>query len=149
MPVAVILGNFDLQKMSYKQKNPLDRRNLCELDHDYATLNMILRDITTKVLSLCFAIMNLWCTITELQPSTGQILVKWVIFYPFIPRRGAKNQNFQKMKISFRDIIILHQYTKNHHHVYSYWVLHFNGRKDGQKDGRTDRKSDKEFYCPK
>ena len=32
----------------------------------------------------------------------------WAIFYPFLPRGGPKNQNFQKAKKKSGDITILH-----------------------------------------
>ena len=38
-------------------------------------------------------------------------------FLPFYPNRNQKNQNFEKMKKTRRDIIILHKCTKNHDHM--------------------------------
>ena len=32
----------------------------------------------------------------------------WAIFYPFLPREGLKNQNFQKAEKLSGDITILH-----------------------------------------
>ena len=46
-------------------------------------------------------------------------------FLPFtLPPKNQKKQNFEKMKILPRDIIILHKCTKNHSHMrYSSWDM--------------------------
>ena len=37
--------------------------------------------------------------------------------FPFYPLNNPENQNFEKMKMEFGDVIILHMYTKNHNHM--------------------------------
>ena len=41
----------------------------------------------------------------------------WAIFCPFTPVTAKKNENFKNMKKIPEDIIILHQYAKNHDHM--------------------------------
>ena len=38
-------------------------------------------------------------------------------FLPFYPLNNLENQNFEKMKTTSEDVIILHMRTKNHNHV--------------------------------
>ena len=38
-------------------------------------------------------------------------------YLPFYPIKDLKNQNFQKIKETPADIIILHKFTKNHDHM--------------------------------
>ena len=42
-------------------------------------------------------------------------------FLPFYPPKNLKNQNFEKMKKTPWDIIILHKRTKNHDHILHYF----------------------------
>ena len=42
-------------------------------------------------------------------------------FLPFYPPKNLKNQNFEKMKKTPWDIIILHKCTKNHDHILHYF----------------------------
>ena len=63
----------------------------------------------------------------------------WAIFCPFTPLTAKKNQNFEKMKKTPEDIIILHKCTKNYHQtIYSSWDMLRNGQTDGQTNRRTD-----------
>ena len=48
------------------------------------------------------------------QVQQPDFLSFWIIFLPFY---NPKNQNFEKMKNTPGDIIILHKYTKNHDHM--------------------------------
>ena len=49
-------------------------------------------------------------------------------FLPFYPPNNPKNQNFEKMKKTPGDIIILHKCTKNHDHMlYCFWHMAHNG----------------------
>ena len=54
----------------------------------------------------------------------------WIIFCPFTPRsptNNPKNQNFEKMKRTPRDIIILHKCTVNDNHmIYGSWDIDCN-----------------------
>ena len=50
-------------------------------------------------------------------------------FLPFYPPNNPKNQNFEKMKNTPGDIIILHMWTINHNHMmYGSWDM----KRDGQ-----------------
>ena len=40
-----------------------------------------------------------------------------LLFFAILPSMDSVNQNFEKMKKTPGDIIILHQYTKNHDHM--------------------------------
>ena len=64
-------------------------------------------------------------------------------FLPFYLPNSPKNQNFEKIKKTPADIIILHMCTKNYDQmmVPELWCA-TDGQVDGQMDGRTDEKSD-------
>ena len=48
----------------------------------------------------------------------------WAIFCPFNPPNKPENWNFEKMKKTPGDIIILHKCTKNHNHMlYCSWDM--------------------------
>ena len=50
------------------------------------------------------------------------------LFLPFYNTNNPKNQNFEKMKKTLGDIIILHKCTKNHNHMLYYsWDMAHNG----------------------
>ena len=52
----------------------------------------------------------------------------WTIFLPFYSPTSLKNENFIKMKPKPRDIIILHNCTKNHDHMlYCSWDMAHDG----------------------
>ena len=64
-------------------------------------------------------------------------------FLPFYPLNSPKNQNFQKMKKTAGDIIILHKCTKNYDKmVYGSWDMLCDGWTDGRKKWHT------EVYAP-
>ena len=45
-------------------------------------------------------------------------------FFALLPPNNRKNQNFEKLKKTSRDIIILHKYNKNHDHMlYCSWDM--------------------------
>ena len=51
-------------------------------------------------------------------------------FLPFYSHNNPKNQNFEKLKKTPREIIILHKSTKNHDHIlYGSWDMARNGCK--------------------
>ena len=56
------------------------------------------------------------CTVPEIWSTTDRIFFILDSFLPFYPT-NPKNQNFQKMRKTTRDIIILHKSTKNHDHM--------------------------------
>ena len=41
----------------------------------------------------------------------------WTVFFPFYPPNNPKNQNFEKMKKTTGDVIILHKCFKNHDYM--------------------------------
>ena len=49
--------------------------------------------------------------------ATDNFLSFWTIFEIFGVTNNPKNQNFEKMKKTSGDIIILHECTKNHDHI--------------------------------
>ena len=68
----------------------------------------------------------------------------WTNFCPFTAQQSKKNQNFEKIKKTSGDIIILHMCTKKYDHMmYSSWDMMCNRQTDGQTDrwteGQTDR----------
>ena len=60
-------------------------------------------------------IMIRWCTVLEIWCVTDLIIFHFEPFLPFYtPKNSPKNQNFEKLKIFFGDIIILHMRTNNY-----------------------------------
>ena len=61
------------------------------------------------------------CTINEWFLRHGEWQTEFFFildhFLPFTPHNNLKNQNFEKMKITHGDIIILDKCTKNHDHM--------------------------------
>ena len=56
------------------------------------------------------------CTVPEIWSTTDRIFFILDSFLPFYPT-NPKKQNFQKMRKTTRNIIILHKSTKNHDHM--------------------------------
>ena len=87
------------------------------------TCNFILQNLKTCFLkcSLCNRCWA-WCT------KFYVILDHFLAFYPFIPPKDPKNQNFQKLGKKSGDIIILHRWTINGNRmIYSSWDMEHNG----------------------
>ena len=81
----------------------------------------------------------IWCMFPEILRATDRIFVILDNFLPLYPPNNLKNQNFQKMKTTTGDIIILHMCTKNYDQMmYGSWDV----VPDRQTDGRMDTKSD-------
>ena len=49
--------------------------------------------------------------------ATDSFLSLWTIFCPFTPPMDPENQNFEKMKNTLEDIIILQMFTINDSHM--------------------------------
>ena len=73
--------------------------------------------------------------VPEILSVTDRIFVILDHFLPFYPPNNPKNQNFEKLKKTHEDIIILHMHTINDNHV-------MHGPTDGWTDRWTDGKSD-------
>ena len=64
----------------------------------------------------------IWCMVPAIWSATDRIFVILGHFLPFHPTNNPKKQNFEKMKKTPGDIIILHKCTKNHDHIlYCSW----------------------------
>ena len=61
-------------------------------------------------------------------------------FLPFYPPSNPKNQNFEKMKKRYEDIIILHLHTTNDDHM-DVWFLRYGAQE-------TDFFLISEYFCP-
>ena len=60
-------------------------------------------------------IMIIWYTVLEIWPMTDVIVIfHFGLFFALLPPNSPKNQNFEKMKKTPGDIIILHKCTKNY-----------------------------------
>ena len=59
-----------------------------------------------------------WCMVPEIW-SVTEFFVILGHFLPFYPTNNPKNQNFEKMKKTPGDIIILHTCIKNHDQCYT------------------------------
>ena len=69
----------------------------------------------------------IWCMIPEMWSTTGRILSHFgpiFAFYPCPPTNNPENQNFEKMKKTPGDIIILQKCTINDNHmIYGSWDM--------------------------
>ena len=75
-----------------------------------------------------------WCTVPKIWCVTGIIIFHFGPFLPFYPSNSLKNQNFEKMKKTPGNIIILHKSTKNYGQMmYSSWDMLRNRQTDRQK----------------
>ena len=65
----------------------------------------------------------IWCLVPEM-PGATEFFVILGHFLPFYPTNNPKNQNFEKMKKTTGDIMILHKCIKNHDHkLYYSWDM--------------------------
>ena len=68
---------------------------------------------------------------------TDVIILHFGPFFALSPPNSPKNQNFEKVKKTPGDIIILHMCTKNYDQMmYNSLDVVRDGRTDGQTDGR-------------
>ena len=66
-----------------------------------------------------------WCTVPEIWCMTDKIVIShfW-LFFALLPSNSPKNQNFEKIKKTPGDIIILHMCTKNYDQMmYGSWDM--------------------------
>ena len=80
-------------------------------------------------------IMIRWCTVPEIWCVTDVIVIShFGLFFALLPPKSPKTQNFEKMKKTPKDIIILHTWTKNYDQkVYGSWDMLRDRRTDGRK----------------
>ena len=65
----------------------------------------------------------------DMKRDGQNFLSFWTVFLPFYPPNNSKNQNFEKLKKTPGDIIILHMCTTNENHmVNGSWYI----KRDGQ-----------------
>ena len=65
----------------------------------------------------------------------------WAIFCTFTPPKSPKNQNFEKIKKTTGDIILLHTCTKNQDQImYGSRDMLRDGQTDGQMDGWMEKR---------
>ena len=70
-----------------------------------------------------------WCMVPEIWSVTDRIFCQFGPFLPFYHPNIPKNQNFEKLKKTPGDIIILHMCTTNENHmVNGSWYI----KRDGQ-----------------
>ena len=55
-----------------------------------------------------------WCTVPEIWCLTDVTISHFGLFFTFLPPNSPKNQNFEKMRKTPGNIIILHMCTKNY-----------------------------------
>ena len=66
----------------------------------------------------------IWCMVPEIWGMTDRIFCHFRPFFQLSPPNSPKNQNFEKMKKTHGDIIILHKRTKNHNYIlYCSWDI--------------------------
>ena len=77
------------------------------------------------ILHMCTKIMIWWCTFPEIWCVTDVIVIShFGLFFALLPPNSPKNQNFEKMKKTPGDIIILHMCTKNYDQMmYGSWDM--------------------------
>ena len=70
-------------------------------------------------------IMIRWCTVPEIWCMIDVIVIShFGLFFALLPHNSPKNQNFEKMKKTPGDIIILHMCTKNYDQMlYGSWDM--------------------------
>ena len=59
----------------------------------------------------------IWYMVFQIWSATDKMFVILDCFLPFYPPNNPKNQNFEKLKKTPGDIIILHKCNKNHDHM--------------------------------
>ena len=59
----------------------------------------------------------IWCMVPEIWRATHKIFCHFGLFFALLPPNNPKNQNFEKLKNTPGDIIILHKCSKNNDHM--------------------------------
>ena len=71
----------------------------------------------------------IWCMVPEIWSTTDRIFVILDCSLHFYPLKNPENQNFEKMKKTPGDIIILHVCTINDNHMmYGSWDMEVDGQ---------------------
>ena len=66
---------------------------------------------------MCSKNYNICCTVPEIWSETDRIFCHFGPFFALLPHNNPENQNYEKLKKTPGDIIILHKCTKNHDHM--------------------------------
>ena len=65
-----------------------------------------------------------WCIVPKIWSTTDRIFCHFGPYFALSPPNNPKIQNFEELKKTTGDIIILHKYTKNHDHMlYCSWDM--------------------------
>ena len=78
------------------------------------------------IFHMCIKNHNIWCTIPEIRSKTDKKICHFGPFFALLPLppNDPQCQNFEKMKKTPGDAIILHKCTKNYDHmVYCFWDM--------------------------
>ena len=71
----------------------------------------------SKIMIICHTATEIWCV-------THVIIFHFGPLFTLLPPNCPKNEDFQKMKKTPGDAIILHKWTKNHDHMlYCFWDM--------------------------
>ena len=71
----------------------------------------------------------IWCMVPEISSTTDRLFCHFDNFLPFYPPNNSKNRNFEKLKKTPGDIIILHKCTINDNHIlYGSWDMKHDGQ---------------------
>ena len=60
---------------------------------------------------ICYTVLKIWC-VTDVI-----VIFHFGLLFALLPPNNLKNENFNKMKNTLGDIIILQKCTKNHDHM--------------------------------
>ena len=71
----------------------------------------------------------IWCMVPEIWSTTGKLFHHFRLLFALLPPNNPKNQNFEKMKKTTGDIIILHRCAINDNHtMYGSWDMEHEGQ---------------------
>ena len=71
-----------------------------------------------KIMIICYTVLHMW------HVTNVIVIFNFVLFFALLPPNSPKNHNFEKVKKTPGDIIILHKCTKNHDHMlYCSWDM--------------------------
>ena len=72
---------------------------------------IILHKFTKNRDCICYTVLEIWC-VTDVI-----VIFHFGLLFALLPPNNLKNENFNKMKNTLGDIIILQKCTKNHDHM--------------------------------
>ena len=122
--IFCLFTSLTAQKMKIKKKKK--EKNTWRYHH--------FTHVYQKSWSYCYTVPEIWC-VTDLI-----VIFHFGLFFAVLPPNSPQNRNFQKMKKTPKDIIILHTCTKNYDQMmYSSWDMVRNKWTDRRMDGWTDR----------